>query len=46
MTSLSHEIGKQVPMEQVVESFTFHFARVFECATEAVDMTQPKAASR
>lgn len=46
MTSLSHEIGKQVPMEQVVESFTFHFARVFECATVAVDMSRPKAATR
>jgi lipoate-protein ligase B len=40
MTSLSHEVGKQVPMEQVVESFTFHFARVFECQTEMVDMAR------
>ncbi|MCC6381445.1 MAG: lipoyl(octanoyl) transferase LipB [Dehalococcoidia bacterium] len=38
MTSLSHEVGKHVPLDQVAESFVFHFARVFECETEAVDL--------
>jgi len=39
VTSLSHEIGKQVLVEAVTESFIFHFKRVFECTAETVDMT-------
>lgn len=40
ITSLSHEAGKQVRVEGVVESFLFHFKRVFECTAEKVDMTR------
>jgi len=40
VTSLSHEIGKQVLVEAVTESFIFHFKRVFECGAETVDMTK------
>lgn len=38
MTSLSHEVGKHVEMREVTDSFVFHFGRVFECATEWVDL--------
>lgn len=31
MTSLSQEIGKQVHVPEVTESFVFHFGRVFSC---------------
>src|SRR5688572_4688627 len=40
ITSLSAEVGKQIPMTDVVESFVFHFGTVFECATETVDVTR------
>ncbi|MCK9518791.1 MAG: lipoyl(octanoyl) transferase LipB [Dehalococcoidia bacterium] len=39
MTSMSYEVGKQVPMTEVLDSFVFHFGRVFECATEWVDLS-------
>jgi lipoate-protein ligase B len=38
MTSLSAEVSKQVPMEEVVESFVFHFGRVFDCLTASVEL--------
>jgi len=38
MTSMSYEVGKQVPMNDVIESFVFHFGRVFDCATEWIDL--------
>ncbi|MCC7365892.1 MAG: lipoyl(octanoyl) transferase LipB [Dehalococcoidia bacterium] len=38
MTSLSHEAGKHVPMDPVVDSFIFHFGRIFECRAEPVDL--------
>lgn len=38
MTSLSHETGKHVPMEQVTDAFIFHFGRVFEAQMEMVDL--------
>lgn len=42
MTSLSNEVGKKVPLPEVLEAFVFHFGRVFECATETVDVaTRP-----
>jgi lipoate-protein ligase B len=44
MTSLSAEIGKQIPMPEVVESFVFHFGRVFECTAEMMDV--PRRAVR
>lgn len=31
MTSMAAEAGKQVDFREVVESFSFHFGRVFEC---------------
>ncbi len=43
MTSMSHEVGKQVPMNDVIESFVFHFGRVFDCATEWVDLSAKAA---
>ncbi len=46
ITSLAHEVGKQVKMEAVVESFIFHFRRVFECATETVDMSRRAVGER
>lgn len=44
MTSLVTEVNKQVPMADVMEAFTFHFARVFSAATEMVDL-EAKSAS-
>jgi len=43
MTSLSHEVGKQVPMRDVTDSFVFHFGRVFECSTDWVDLASQAA---
>jgi hypothetical protein len=43
MTSLSTEIGKQVRLEEVTESFVFHFGRVFDCETEMVDLSKRDA---
>jgi len=31
MTSMATEVGRQVAFQDVLESFRFHFARVFEC---------------
>lgn len=31
MTSIATEVGRQVAFPEVLESFRFHFARVFEC---------------
>jgi lipoate-protein ligase B len=31
MTSMATEVGRQVAFAEVLESFRFHFARVFEC---------------
>jgi lipoate-protein ligase B len=45
MTSLSAEMNKQVPMDDVIESFTFHFGRVFACRTAQVAL-EPKVAAR
>jgi lipoate-protein ligase B len=45
MTSLSAEVNKQVPMADVIESFVFHFGRVFACRTEMVDLSQRPAAA-
>jgi lipoate-protein ligase B len=45
MTSLSAEMGKQVAMNDVIESFVFHFGRVFSCRTAMVDLNEKKAAS-
>ena len=45
MTSLSYEAHKPVPMPQVIESFTYHFRRVFECQAEEVQLTPHRAAS-
>lgn len=39
MTSLSHEVGKQVPLQQVSDAFVFHFGRVFDCEAEWVDLS-------
>jgi lipoate-protein ligase B len=38
MTSLSAEMGKQVLLPEVLESFVFHFSRVFECAVAVMDV--------
>jgi lipoate-protein ligase B len=38
MTSLSAEMGKQVQMPEVIESFVFHFGRVFESAIAMMDV--------
>ncbi len=43
MTSLSAEIGKQVPMPEVVEAFVFHFGRVFECTGQMMAVPQRSA---
>jgi lipoate-protein ligase B len=43
MTSLSAEVGKQIPMPDVVESFVFHFSRVFECTGQLMPLPQPRA---
>lgn len=32
MTSMATEVGRQVAFQEVLESFSFHFGRVFECA--------------
>ena len=45
MTSLSYEAHKAVPMPQVIESFVYHFRRIFECQAEEVDLTLGRAAS-
>jgi len=34
MTSMATEVGKQVAFQEVLEAFTFHFGRVFECTME------------
>ena len=46
VTSLSHEVGKQVRVEAVIESFIFHFKRVFECTAEKLDMTRKAVGER
>jgi lipoate-protein ligase B len=38
MTSLSHELGKHVPMDHVAESFVYHFGQVLACTPEMVDL--------
>lgn len=43
MTSLSHETGKHVPMDQVIDAFIFHFGRVFEARTDVVDLASKAA---
>lgn len=43
MTSLSAEAGKDIEMSEVYESVAFHFARVFDCETEDVDVYSKKA---
>ena len=45
MTSLSYEAHKAVPMPQVIESFVYHFRRIFECQAEEVDLSRARAAS-
>jgi len=45
VTSLSAEIGKQVPLADAGESFVFHFSRVFDCATKQVDLPTQQQAS-
>lgn len=40
MTSLSAEMGKHVSFDEVVESFVFHFGRVFSCATVPEQLPQ------
>ena len=45
ITSVSAEVSKQIPLPEVVESFVFHFGRVFECRMHTVDMA-PKVARR
>ncbi len=44
MTSLSAEMNKQVAMDDVIESFIFHFGRVFSCKTQQVALEQKTAA--
>jgi lipoate-protein ligase B len=34
MTSMAVEMGRQVDFKEVLEAFTFHFGRVFECSME------------
>lgn len=34
MTSMAVEMGRQVYFKEVLEAFTFHFGRVFECSME------------
>jgi lipoic acid synthetase len=46
ITSLCHEVGKQVDLQQAAESFVFHFGRTFDCATEAVDLAQKRASGQ
>lgn len=36
ITSMAAEVGKQVPFAEVLESFVFHFGRVFECQSSPV----------
>ncbi len=43
MTSLSLEVGKPIPMPEVVESFVFHFGRVFECAGQMMQLPQARS---
>ena len=43
MTSLSTEMNKQVAMDDVIESFIFHFGRVFSCKTQQVALEQKTA---
>lgn len=43
MTSLSAEVNKQVPFDEVTEAFIFHFGRVFDCKTEMVNLSQRAA---
>ena len=38
MTSMAVEAGKQVAFQEVLESFRFHFARVFACDTRMADV--------
>jgi lipoate-protein ligase B len=45
MTSLSAEMNKQVAMDDVIESFIFHFGRVFSCKASPVAL-EPKVAAR
>jgi len=45
MTSLSAEVHKPVTLPEAVESFVFHFGRVFDCGMDAVDMS-PRHAGR
>jgi len=44
-TSISNEIGKQIPMPDVIESFLFHFARIFDCRMEKIDLSERAPAS-
>lgn len=32
MTTMAHEVGKQVAFAEVLDAFVFHFGRVFECS--------------
>jgi lipoate-protein ligase B len=45
MTSLSHEMGKQVSISDVAESFRFHFGTAFDCDVQMVDMDAKRAAA-
>lgn len=45
-TSISNEIGKQIPMNDVIESFLFHFSRIFDCHMEKIDLAQKAAGGR
>lgn len=38
MTTMAAEIGRQVSLEQVQESFIYHFGRVFECTTKVASV--------
>lgn len=46
VTSLAAEAGKHIAVEEAIEPFLFHFARVFDCATEIIEPGPRAAAGR
>lgn len=38
MTTMVHEVGKQVPFNEVLEAFIFHFGHIYESTTRMVDV--------
>lgn len=46
VTSMASEVGKQLPFEDVLEAFIFHFGRVFQCETQMADVPGRDAGRR